>query len=483
MNRDQVEAAVGAYLKQEFGRVLVVRKLALVHHATHQAWAIDVVAPLRDGDVFIARLEVDEQGVLSPLLDVEGTLDVIRSGPIIGYTDEAEPVPHSVRPGSLDLDEPAPESVPTDDAAVRARLRKAISLGDRASLEQARTLYPRLLREPDGRGRVLLGMASVEHRLGAERLAIEYLEAATRELSDRFDVPALEDAASLALEILGRERYLASSIHSLLERSRARLQPLSSVLEAPLLAGVGLGSDRDWLAKNAELVTLARGEVLVRQGDASRAVFVIKSGLLAVLLDRPEGGGQRFVRCCFPGAFLGEASVLVEHPLCSATLRAERVTEVYRIEAALLHNLMERNEALRTRLASSRQIHRIDSFFATHEAMGQLDALVRDEVLACIDRIQTFDEDVVIGRAGDVPQFGSLVARGEVTLHDATDAQVGTVEIDGFFGVRDAIHGIPASLTSVAREGTTVAFFHADKLRDLAQSSPEHVTAVLERLG
>jgi len=482
VNREQVEAAVGAYLKQEFGRVLVVRKLALVHHATHQAWAIDVVAPLRDGDVFIARLEVDEQGVLSPLLDVEGTLEVIRTAPIIGYVDEADPVPHSVRPGSLDLEEPAPESVPTDDASVRARLRKAISLGDRASLEQARTLYPRLLREPDGRGRVLLGMASVEHRLGAERLAVEYLEAATRELSDRFDVAALEDAASLALEILGRERYLASSIHSLLERSRARLQPLSSVLEAPLLAGITVGSDRDWLAKNAELVTLARSEVLVRQGDASRAVFVIKSGLLAVLLDRPEGG-LRFVRCCFPGAFLGEASVLVEQPLCSATLRAERVTEVYRIEAALLHNLMERNEALRTRLASSRQIHRIDSFFATHEAMGQLDALVRDEVLGCIDRIQTFDEDAYLGRAGEVPQYGSLVARGEVTLHDATDAQVGSVEIDGFFGVRDAIHGIPASLTSVARAGTTVAFFHADKLRHLAQSSPEHVTAVLERLG
>lgn len=473
---------MGAYLRQEFGRVLTVRKMTLVHHATHQAWAIDVVAPLRDGDVYIARLEVDEQGVLSPLLDVEGVLEVIRTGPLVGYAEEPEAVPASIRPGSLDLDEPAPVSAPTDEGAIRARLRKAVAAGDRASLEEARTLYPRLLREPDGRGRVLLGMASVEHRLGAQKLALEYLEAATRELSDRFDVAALEDAASLALELLGRDRYQTSTIHSLLERSRARLQPLASVLDAPLLAGVTVGADRDWLAKNAELVTLARGEILVRQGTPSQAVFVIKSGLLAVLLDKPEGG-QRFVRCCFPGAFLGEASVLHEDAQCSATLRAERVTEVYRIEAALLHTVMGRNRALQARLASSRQIHRIDSFFATHETMGQLDALVRDEMLACIDRIQSFDEDAYVYTAGEIPAFGGLVARGEVTLHAADGSQVGTVEIDGFFGVRDAIHGIPAGLSAVARAGTTLAFFRGEKLRELAQSSPEHVSAVLERLG
>jgi len=57
------------------------------------------------------------------------------------------------------------------------------------------------------------------------------------------------------------------------------------------------------------------------------------------------------------------------------------------------------------------------------------------------------------------------------------------VEPDSFYGVRDAIHRIAPSLTAIARPGTTVAFFDAEKLQKLCERSPEHVVAVLERLG
>jgi hypothetical protein len=78
-----------------------------------------------------------------------------------------------------------------------------------------------------------------------------------------------------------------------------------------------------------------------------------------------------------------------------------------------------------------------------------------------------------------------LVAKGGLALYeDGTEAKpVSVVPPDSFYGVRDAIHQIAPSLTAIAQAGTTIAFFDAARLRNLCEASPEHVVAVLERLG
>jgi ABC-type sugar transport system ATPase subunit len=482
VTREQVETAVAAYLRGEFGKLLVVRDVRRVHHVDALGWKVRIVAPSRSGEIDIAELEVDERGVLSPLLDPLGVIDVLRA------SDE-EAAPASIRASSIDLggfdDEAAPPSVIETTTSVLQKIRTNLRKGDTEALERARSLYPRLLTDPEVRASALLGMADLEKRLGNTQTALGYLEAAAREFADRFDVEGLEDAATGALDILGAEAFARSPIHALLERNRARLQPINSVFDAPALAGSSQG-ERMWLELNAEVKTLRRGEFLVKEGEPSRAVWVIKSGILAVLLEKPEGG-QRVIRCCFPGWLLGESSVLVEKdPRCSASLRAERMTEVYRIDAALLATVMEKNEALKQRLAQAKQIHRIDSFFAMHETMGQLDAFVRDEMLACLQKIQSFDENTLLFPAGEVPSAACLVARGELALHegwelDSTPAMI--VGVDHFANVRDAIHSIQSPFTTIARAGSTIAFFDGKKLLALAEASPQHVAAVLERLG
>jgi hypothetical protein len=117
--------------------------------------------------------------------------------------------------------------------------------------------------------------------------------------------------------------------------------------------------------------------------------------------------------------------------------------------------------------------------------MGQLDVHVRDEMLSCIQRLETFDGDEVLLGAGQVPEVACLVARGAIELYeeDKPGAPVAVIEPDAFYGVRDAIHQIAPSVTAITRPGTTVAFFDAARLRKLCERSPEHVVAVLERLG
>jgi hypothetical protein len=120
-----------------------------------------------------------------------------------------------------------------------------------------------------------------------------------------------------------------------------------------------------------------------------------------------------------------------------------------------------------------------------HETMGQLDVQVRDEMLSCIQKFETFDAETILLPANEPPSVACLVARGSIALFEDSkpDTPVGTIEPDSFYGVRDAIHQIAPSVTAIARPGTTVAFFDAARLQKLCERSPEHVVAVLERLG
>src|SRR6185437_7256390 len=106
------------------------------------------------------------------------------------------------------------------------------------------------------------------------------------------------------------------------------------------------------------------------------------------------------------------------------------------------------------RLAETKQTHRIDSFFSMHETMGQLDVHVRDEVLRCLQRLESFTEETLLLPANAVPEVACLVARGSVALYTEGGGEpVNVIEADSFYGVRDAIHQIALKVTAVERVG------------------------------
>lgn len=492
MTREQLVAAVTGYLRGLFGSAVELRDVRLERRVAGSTWVVSAVVPASVGDIFVMDLEVDELGMLTPALTNDDLVEAIRRWTL--ESSNAADVRPSTMLSTVDLQRESwigePRKVEAalasaSEEELRAHTNLLLSRGDDESLRDARDLMPRLLVDPERRGETLIAMADLERRLGEEKLALGYLEAAARELADRFDLVALERCAAACLELVGKEAYPDTSVHALLERSLARLRPLPTLWDAPSLAAVTV-EQRTWLDAAAVRRTLAPGEILVREGDPSRSVYIIRSGVLAVVLETP-GGAPRRVRCCFPGWLLGESSVLsTDDPRCTATLRAERVSEVWTIDSGVLGAVMSHNEAVRDRIAATKQIHRIDSFFSMHETMGQLDVQVRDEMLGCIKRILTFDEDTVVVSAGEVPAVACLVARGELALHPAGELREtpsATIGPDTFFGVRDALHQIPSGLTAVATTGSTVALFDAARLRALGERSADHVVAVLERLG
>ncbi len=469
-------------LRTDFGRLLDVRDVRRVRRVSGDAWVVTVVLAAPSGDLHVADVTVDDAGAMTPTLGAAHVIEAVRRSERFSLRAPAPGELADFGADAGDDDEPALEML--EEEPVSVRVDAAIAAGDPESLALARELLPRLLGDHERRGATLFTMAEVEVKLGEPAFARGYLEAAAREFADRFDLPALERAAALALQMSGPEAFSRSPVHSLLEQSRARLRPLDSLFDARSFAG--LSPDlREELARHAALHTLAPGEMLVTEGEPSRSVFVVKSGLLGVWLEKPSGGSW-MVRCCFPGWLLGESSVLGRgDPRCTASLRAERVSEVWILPATAVRATMSADLAFGLRIAETKQLHRIDSFFSMHETMGQLDVQVRDDVLSCIQRLESFDEETVIVPANVRPDVACLVARGSLALFEGEGRgePVAVVQPDSFYGVRDAIHRIAPSVFAVARPGTTVAFFDAARLQKLCERSPPNVVAVLERLG
>jgi CRP-like cAMP-binding protein len=483
VTREEVWQAALSDLRSRFGALLDVRDVRRVRRVAGEGWLVSVVMPTSKGDVHVADLRMDEEGTASPVLSADHLVAAVErhllpktKGVVIDEladfgTEQDDAGPMSFGLGTL-----------SEEVPVSSRVRAAITRGDAASLAEARELLPRLLADHAQRGKVLFTMAEVEQKLGEKDLAGGYLEAASREFADRFDLDALEKAAAMALELYGRDGYGSSKVHALLEQSRARLRPIASVYDSRTFAGLA-PELRQELEQHMTTRTLAPGETLVTEGEPSRFVFVVKSGLLGVWLERPEGGSW-LVRCCFPGWLLGESSVLGDGDArCTATLKAERVAEVLVCPAEIVRKLAEADPSLAQRLAETKELHRIDSFFSMHETMSQLDVRVRDEILSCLQRLETFVDDTVVLPANAVPTVACLVARGSLTLVSESGEPLGAVEADGFYGVRDTIHAIAPSVSAVAKAGSTVAFFEGTRLQKLCERSPEHVVAVLERLG
>ena len=480
MTRETVWKRVADALRNDFGRLLDVRDVRRVRRVAGDAWVVTVVLAAPSGDLHVADLSVDGAGVITPAIGPDDVIEAVRRS---GRSSLAPP-PDELADFRDAADDPALDMLTELDEPVEARVTVALAKGDPSSLRAARDLLPRLLTDHERRGATLLTMAEVEMKLDERGLARGYLEAAAREFADRFDLSSLERAAAMALDLLPRDAFAGSPIQLLLEQSRVRLKPLADLFGARSLAAVP-DDLRGRLSRCAVLRTLAPGETLVNEGDPSRNVFVVKSGLLGVWLEKPSGGSW-MVRCCFPGWLLGESSVLAgPDARCTASLRAERVSDVWVLPATEVRAIMDEDLAFGVRIAETKQLHRIDSFFSMHETMGQLDVQVRDDMLSCIQRLEMFDTDTIVLPAGGIPQVACLVAKGALALFQEGDAgaQVAEIPPDSFYGVRDAIHQIAPSVTAIAKAGTTVAFFDAVRLRKLCERSPEHVVAVLERLG
>lgn len=109
-----------------------------------------------------------------------------------------------------------------------------------------------------------------------------------------------------------------------------------------LFAGCGRG-DLQGLAALMDEVDVPAGQVLMRQGDIGREMFVIASGRVVVEQD------GRQINELGPGGVVGEMALISEAPR-SATVRVVEPARLFVAGHREFHSLMDSNPTIRARV-------------------------------------------------------------------------------------------------------------------------------------
>lgn len=495
MDNDQAREIMNAHVREQFGRVLEVRDVSVVRKASGRTWRGELVCVTRQGDIPVGHLAVHEDGRIIESCSVDDFVDaLLQTHPAL-----SQPPPPSSAAidlfGDLDLTGPASEpsvALGLDDDVdgllaglegsedLRERIKKLKASGEREDLERARDLLPQLLSQGESRRFTLVEMGEVELRLDQPDLALQYLEAAAREFADRAELRALELVASITLRVLGEEAFAESPVKHLLDLSRRRMRPIEHLGQAPAFAGLS-DQDLDRIGSLATQSTIEQGQVLLQEGAEAVRAYVVRSGILSIRLETPEGG-TRVVRCCFPGDLIGETSVLGKPgATCTATVQAECITSVWGFRGAELRQLGTQMPLLLTRLEGARALHRLDSFFSMHETTQTLDARMRDRILSCVTGLRRCHANELLNTPGEVPPVVYLIAEGKVE-YASEDAPTRTFGSDCWIGLRDALHGLATEGTFVSAEECLLVVFDPERLRAFAADAPPDVVSVFERL-
>ena len=164
--------------------------------------------------------------------------------------------------------------------------------------------------------------------------------------------------------------------------------PLFAELAAP---------DLERIATRARLEAVSAGTVIIEEGSAPAALFIVDTGELAVT-KRGAGASPIALNTCGPGDLLGELSVLENRPR-TATVTARTDARLIVVDVEAIHDL------LRVSLAATLAILR---GMATR--LGNTEAVLRQaDTLAGLGRIAA-------GLAHELNNPASAVQRGAVEL-------------------------------------------------------------------
>jgi CRP-like cAMP-binding protein len=287
--------------------------------------------------------------------------------------------------------------------------------------------------------------------------------------------------ADLFIKTVGEEVFSTHPVYILLEQTRSRLNPVKKLAQVPTFSGLG-GEEQFELVGAAEEATINKGVTLLKEGTPALQLFVIKSGVLSVHLETPEGG-SRLVRCCFPGELVGESCVLgKEGETCSASVVTESKSVLWCFEGPRIRALARELPMIRTRIESTRALHRLDSFFSMNKTTDPLDMRVRDRLISCISGIHHAEPGEILGAQGGMVPAVYLISEGKIEYR-VPDMPPRVFGADSFVGLGDAIHELPLEGDYVSVEPCRIFCFDAQKLQQMAQDAPPEVLAVLERIG
>ncbi len=227
------------------------------------------------------------------------------------------------------------------------------------------------------------------------------------------------------------------------------------------------------------------GEVVVRQGEAADAFYVIADGSVEVIKE-PPGRAPQAVARLERGQYFGEIGLLQNVPR-TATVRARDRTELLAIGRDAFVELVAESDLTSREIAETVHRRLMASTLAT-----ALPRLASDQVTSLLPgfELRHYEPGTVLVRQGDVADRFYLVVRGEVDVinhHPAgRDIVVARLSEGDYFGEIGLLQGVPrtATVRASADGGVDVMSLDRsgfDRLVAGSQGSRDDISEVVNR--
>jgi CRP-like cAMP-binding protein len=254
-------------------------------------------------------------------------------------------------------------------------------------------------------------------------------------------------------------RAVARRIHAFVRSVRFRLETSWRVEAAQLIDALPIFEDLPEdvlsdLAGRVQLRSFPQGKSVFRQGDRPEAFYVVRGGVLHVLEEDSETGGERILRTLGRGESFGELG-LVDGTARTATVRAVEDSELFEVDEATFDRL----------LADTVEV---PEFAPTMQAVVELRRLPAFASLGVDDLAEVLEHGAWV----NVPPGETVIQQGEQgdAFYALAAGQVEVVQDDrlaatlgpgSHFGEVALLRDAPRNATVVAR--TPARLFRLDR--------------------
>lgn len=225
------------------------------------------------------------------------------------------------------------------------------------------------------------------------------------------------------------------------------------------------------LRANAEIITFAPGEIILREGEPADAAWVLLEGDVQIFKARP--GGAVSVLCkLHSGALLGEQGLLNDVPR-GASARAHTTVRALRIPGADFQTALQPEHPLRQHLASVGEQQRRANLARESVVLQQV---AREGGLGAGVRERTFTDGEVLFREGEEAQHLYIILSGHASVYQSSAAGpvlIRRMEAGQTIGERALVRGEPRAATVIASGALRTYEIDAARFSEMQRRSTE----------
>ncbi|MEP7071263.1 MAG: cyclic nucleotide-binding domain-containing protein [Verrucomicrobiota bacterium] len=226
------------------------------------------------------------------------------------------------------------------------------------------------------------------------------------------------------------------------------------------------------------------GDVIVKQGEAATAFYILLSGRARVVKTGANNGDEIMLGTLRPGDSFGEAA-LTEGGTRSATVRCSTSVEALRLERADFLQLAESVPELKQYVQTTRRARSLQSFLYEFSNFGRLSAPALRSVIEKLERVQIEKGNLII-RQGDAAGPMYILEKGRARAflqNNGTKKNLAFYRDGDFFGELSILNGSARAASVEAYSDCELLALPPEAVRGLRESYPEFGRLLEERLA